>query len=99
MFNKTIVTRLERMLLICTIVFNTCAVAAPTPAEQVPVAVEQAARQHVLRWADTSGLVEPEIEVTLLRGSRPLAACAQAVSVEALDVRLPSRMRFGAAGG
>ncbi|MBV6319696.1 flagellar basal body P-ring formation chaperone FlgA [Duganella sp. HSC-15S17] len=62
----------------------------------MPLAVEAAARAHVQRWADSSGLVEPKFELNVVRGSRPLAACRQAVTVEALDTRLPSRMRFAA---
>jgi flagella basal body P-ring formation protein FlgA len=63
-------------------------------AEQVPDIVEAAARQHVQRWADSSGLVEPTFTLNVVRGSRPLAACSRGVTVEAADTRLPSRMRF-----
>jgi flagella basal body P-ring formation protein FlgA len=100
MFNKSIVTGLGGMLLVCTSIFNTCAAASPanTPvgAEQVPGLVEAAARAHVLRWADSSGLVEPKFELSVLRGSRPLAACGAGVTVVAVDTRLPNRMRFAA---
>jgi len=101
MFNKSIVTGLAGMLLLSTTIFNTFAASSPTNAEQVPVLVEAAARQHVLRWADSSGLIEPKFELNVLRGSRPLAACAQAVTVEAVDIRTPGRMKFAAlcAGG
>ncbi|WP_254442217.1 flagellar basal body P-ring formation chaperone FlgA [Duganella vulcania] len=84
------------MLLFCTSFSAASSAAGPTGAEQVPLAVEAAARVHVQRWADSSGLVEPKFELTVVRGSRPLAACSQAVTVEALDTRLPSRMRFAA---
>ena len=96
MFNKSIVTGLGGMLLVSTTIFNTSAAASPTNAEQVPVLVEAAARQHVLRWADSSGLIEPKFELNVVRGSRPLAACGQGVTVEALDTRVPSRMKFAA---
>ena len=96
MFNKTIVTALRVMLLLCISLSGAFCVAAPTTAEQVPLAVEAAARSHVQRWADSSGLVEPKFELNVVRGSRPLAACRQAVTVDAVDTRLPSRMRFAA---
>ncbi|WP_371874529.1 flagellar basal body P-ring formation chaperone FlgA [Duganella rivi] len=72
-------------------------------AEQVPGIVEAAARRHIERWAEAAGLSEPQLGVTVVPGSRPLAACGQAVTVTAADTRLPSRMRFiavcsGAAG-
>jgi flagella basal body P-ring formation protein FlgA len=67
-----------------------------TAAEQVPKLVDAAARRHVLRMADSSGLVEPKFELTVVPGSRPLSACGQAVTVDAVDTRLPSRMRFAA---
>ncbi|WP_254504345.1 flagellar basal body P-ring formation chaperone FlgA [Duganella vulcania] len=84
------------MLLFCTSFSAALSAPGPTGAEQVPLAVEAAARAHVQRWADSSGLVEPKFELTVVRGSRPLAACSHAVTVEALDTRLPSRMRFAA---
>lgn len=96
MFNKTIVTASGGILLICTTVFNICHASSPTAAEKVPLLVDAAARQHVLRWADSSGLVEPRFELTVLRGSRPLAACGQEVTVEAVDTRQAGRMRFAA---
>ncbi|NRR31996.1 flagellar basal body P-ring formation protein FlgA [Oxalobacteraceae bacterium] len=92
MFNKTIVTRLGAMLLI-SIKFSAQADTLP---EQVLQKVEQAARQHLLRQADSSGLVEPKYEVGVVRGSRPLAPCAGPVEVQAVDTRLPARMRFAA---
>ncbi|WP_229218108.1 flagellar basal body P-ring formation chaperone FlgA [Rugamonas apoptosis] len=58
--------------------------------------VQQAARSHVLAQAASAGLAEPQAEVTVLRGSRPLAACGRAVTVEAVDARMPARMRFAA---
>ena len=100
MFNKSIVTGLGGMLLISITIFYNLAAASPTNtptnAEQVPALVEAAARAHVLRWADSSGLIEPKFELNVLRGSRPLAACRQAVTVDAVDTRMPSRMRFAA---
>lgn len=91
MFNKSIVTVSARMLLCC-IPFS-CAAAA-TPAEQVPAVVADAARQHLARWAENAGLAEPQIGVTVVPGTRPLSACAGAVTAQGADTRLPSRMRF-----
>lgn len=96
MFNTSIVTGFIGMLLISTTILRADAASSPTNAEQVPVLVEAAARQYVLRWADSSGLIEPKFELNVLRGSRPLAACAQGVTVEALDTRTPGRMKFAA---
>lgn len=96
MFNKTIVTGLSRMLLTGSIIFNTSAHAVPVSADKVPLLVENAAREHVLRWADSRGLQEAEFDIEVVRGSRPLAACSKEVTVEAADSRQPSRMRFNA---
>jgi len=94
MFNKTIVTGLRVMLLFCTLNFTVSAMAAPVAAEQVLVIVEAAAKQHVQRWVDGSGLVEPTFTLNVLRGSRPLAACRESVTVDGVDTRQPNRMRF-----
>ncbi|WP_229262515.1 flagellar basal body P-ring formation chaperone FlgA [Duganella radicis] len=67
---------------------------APVAAEQVPGLVEAAARKHIERWADAAGLSEPQVAVTVVPGTRPLAACGQGVTVQGADTRLPSRMRF-----
>jgi flagella basal body P-ring formation protein FlgA len=94
MFNTSIVTGLGRKLLFCTLFSAAFSAMAATPAEQVPVVVEAAARKHVQRWADGAGLVEPTFAVNVVRGTRQLAPCGGAVTVEAADTRLPSRMRF-----
>ena len=96
MSNKTIVTGSRIMLLTGSIFFNTCVHAATVPADKVPLLVEAAARDYVLRWADSRGLLEPEFNIEVVRGSRPLAACSREVTVEAADSRQPSRMRFNA---
>jgi flagella basal body P-ring formation protein FlgA len=93
MFNKCIVTRAGGMLLVG--IVNLSANAA-TPAEQVPALVQAAARQHLERQAEGAGLVAPQIVVEVVRGSRPLASCALAPTVAAVDTRLASRMRFAA---
>jgi flagella basal body P-ring formation protein FlgA len=94
MFNKCIVTGLGGMLLFCTSFSPAFSAPVAIGAEQVPGIVEAAARQHVQRWADSSGLVEPTFGVSVVRGSRPLAPCGRAVTVEAADTRQPARMRF-----
>ncbi|MBA5688829.1 flagellar basal body P-ring formation protein FlgA [Duganella sp. LX47W] len=93
MRNKTIVTRFAPMLLNGILMV---AAAAPVGPEQMLLHVQQAARSHVLAQAASAGLAEPQAEVTVLRGSRPLAACGRAVTVEAVDARMPARMRFAA---
>ena len=104
MFNKCIVTGLSAMLLSCIQISGAGAAAAPvkqpaagpTAAEQVPALVEAGARAHLQRQAGASGWIEPVFDVTVVRGSRPLAACSQPVTVEAVDARSPARMRFAA---
>lgn len=96
MFNKTIVTGLGGMLLIGSIFFNSSACAAAVAADKIPLLVEAQAHEYVLRWADSRSLAEPEFDLTVVRGSRPLAACARDVTVEAADTRQPARMRFTA---
>jgi flagella basal body P-ring formation protein FlgA len=99
MLNKCIVTGLAGMLLFCIDISAASGASGPVAAEQVPTLVEAAAKQHVLRWTDNAGLVEPKFELTVVRGTRPLAACTQAVTVEAADTRTPARMRFVAICG
>ncbi|USX29244.1 flagellar basal body P-ring formation chaperone FlgA [Oxalobacteraceae bacterium OTU3CINTB1] len=41
-------------------------------------------------------MIEPQFALNVLRGSRPLAACGQGVTVEAVDTRSPGRMKFAA---
>jgi len=97
MFNRCIVTGLGGMLLFSipfSAVLSATQATPATPAEQVPAVVEAAARQHVQRWAAAAGLVEPTFAVSVVPGTRALAACGHAVTVEPADTRLPSRMRF-----
>lgn len=93
MRNKTIVTRFAPLLLIG---ISGWAHTAPVGPEQVLLQVEQTARSHVLAQAAGAGLSAPRAELTVVRGSRPLAACGRAVAVEAVDTRQPARMRFAA---
>jgi flagella basal body P-ring formation protein FlgA len=103
MYNKCIVTVSAGMLLFCIPFSSVFSAPVPVAADQVPGIVEAAARKHVERWAEAAGLSEPQLALTVVPGSRPLAACAQALTVQGADTRLPSRMRFvavcsGAAG-
>jgi flagella basal body P-ring formation protein FlgA len=65
-------------------------------AAQVASEVQKAAREELARKADSAGWTEPLFDVEVVRSSRPVAACARAVTVEAIDTRQPSRMRFAA---
>lgn len=94
MYNKCIVTVSAGVLLFCIPIFPVFSATAPVAAEQVPGIVEAAARKYLERWAEAAGLGEPQLGVAVLPGSRPLAACGQAVTVSGADTRLPSRMRF-----
>ena len=96
MVNKGIVTCLTAILLPCIGIFVSSAQAAATPAAQVLPQVEAAAHKYVQRAAAASGLLEPEFTLSAAPGTRPLAACAQPISVEAIDTRLLARMRFAA---
>ncbi|MFA9218213.1 MAG: flagellar basal body P-ring formation chaperone FlgA [Sphingomonadaceae bacterium] len=87
------------MLLLCIIFSAPCALAAPTSPEQVLAVVEAAARKQVARQAEVSGLSEPQLSISVAPGTRPLSACAQGISVEAVDTRLVARMRFAAVCG
>jgi flagella basal body P-ring formation protein FlgA len=74
--------------------------AAPTPARATD-AVAQAAREALAAEAERIGLVDPEVQVEVLpAGNAAVApeppACAQPWSVEALDARHATRMRFAA---
>lgn len=70
-------------------------IAVPAAA-QVTSEVQKAAREELARRADSAALVEPLFDVEVVRSSRPVAACAKAVTVEPIETRQPSRMRFAA---
>jgi flagella basal body P-ring formation protein FlgA len=94
MYNKCIVTVSAAVLLVCIPVSEVFSANSSVAAEQVPVMVEAAARQHLERWTVAASLSEPQFTLSVLPGNRPLAACAQAPTVQGADTRLPSRMRF-----
>ena len=67
---------------------------AATTAEQTVALVEQTARELLTRHAESASMVEPEFDVSAVRGSRVLPACPGKVAVEAADARSPTRMRL-----
>jgi flagella basal body P-ring formation protein FlgA len=54
-------------------------------------AVERVAREHLIRYADSIGWTDPQLELKLTAAN--LGGCA-ADPVETIDVRHPSRLRF-----
>src|SRR5471032_579525 len=92
MFNKRIVTALLALLLFGGSNFA----AAETPPAQVIQQVQDAATGQLQREAEANGWLAPKFDVNVVRGSRPLASCAGAVTVKPVDTRQPTRMRFDA---
>jgi flagella basal body P-ring formation protein FlgA len=64
------------------------------PVGNTPLIVEQAARAQLAEQAASAGLVEPQFDVAAVKSARPIPECAQNPSIEPLDARMPSRMRF-----
>jgi len=93
MFNKRIVTALLALLLFGG---GNFAAAAETPPAQVIQQVQDAATGQLQREAEANGWLAPKFDVNVVRGSRPLASCAGAVTVKLVDTRQPTRMRFDA---
>lgn len=69
-------------------------VAAAAAAEGVAVQVERAAREQLQQQAEREGWREPRFDVEMVATTRSPPACAQALDIEAVDTRLPQRMRF-----
>lgn len=67
--------------------------AAPEPGG-VAAQVQKAAREQLVRYAESAGLNDPAFDVEVARTGRPAAVCRQPVRVEAADTRNPARMRF-----
>ncbi|WP_295995843.1 flagellar basal body P-ring formation chaperone FlgA [Rugamonas sp.] len=78
-------------MLFGTIIFS--AGAETLPAQLVQL-VQDAATAQLQRDADAHGWLAPKFDVNVVHGSRPLAACAQAVTVQTTDARQPTRMRM-----
>ena len=90
MFTFSVATILALMYLIFATDSWAGPLAAPPP---VAVQIEQAARAQLEKQSSAAGLVEPQFELALVAARTP-PPCAQPVALEALDTRLPARMRF-----
>lgn len=90
MFNKPIVTRFALLLSIS--MPNLCM--AISTSEQTVAQVEQVAREHLRRQADSAGWRDPQFDVEAVRTSRVLPDCRSRVNVDAADVHQAARMRF-----
>jgi flagella basal body P-ring formation protein FlgA len=91
MANKLIVPGFRALLL--TGIIQSTAFCATFP-EQTLAKVQEAALTALQKQAETSGFIEPKFEAEVVRTSRPLPACPTLVSVETVDARSLSRMRF-----
>lgn len=69
---------------------------AQLPDGNITILLENAARQHLTQQAATAGLVEPRVEVTVVKTTRPLPNCDTPLAIQAVDTRQLSRMRFAA---
>jgi len=77
-----------------TIGIVTCLLCATTEAAQsISLKIEQEARRQIDKQLLSSGLSEPEVELSVV-SSRPAPPCNAPVEVEALDTRQYARMRF-----
>ena len=66
---------------------------AELPADNIFSRVEQLAREQ-LRSRQKGGLLEPQFQVTVVKSTRPVPACAAPVALETADSRSAQRMRF-----
>ncbi|WP_306396171.1 flagellar basal body P-ring formation chaperone FlgA [Telluria beijingensis] len=62
-------------------------------AQTLSVQIENAAREQLEKGADALGLGDPQFDLAV-SSSRPPPECKGEVSIEAVDVRQPARMRF-----
>lgn len=67
---------------------------AELPADNIFSRVEQLAREQLTQQAATAGLLEPQFQVTVVKSTRPMPACAAPVALETADSRSAQRMRF-----
>jgi flagella basal body P-ring formation protein FlgA len=67
---------------------------AELPADNIFSRVEQLAREQLAQQAASAGLLEPQFQVTVVKSTRPVPACALPVSLETADSRSAQRMRF-----
>ncbi|WP_317204950.1 flagellar basal body P-ring formation chaperone FlgA [Janthinobacterium sp.] len=61
--------------------------------------MEKAARAHLAQQAGAAQLREALFEVTVVPTARPLPPCGRGATIEAVDVRQATRMRFAAVCG
>ncbi|RZA35315.1 MAG: flagellar basal body P-ring formation protein FlgA [Lysobacteraceae bacterium] len=77
-----------------TIGIVTCLLCATVYAAQaISLAIEQAARGQIDKQVLSSGLSEPQVELTVV-SARPAPPCSAPVEIEAVDTRQFTRMRF-----
>jgi len=67
---------------------------AELPADNIFSRVEQLAREQLAQQADKAGLLEPQFQVTVVKSTRPMPACAARVEIEPAAGRSAQRMRF-----
>jgi flagella basal body P-ring formation protein FlgA len=96
MFNKLIVPGFSALLL--TGIIQSTAFSA-TFFEQTLLKVQEAATTTLSKQSESAAYIEPKFEVEVVKTSRPLPSCPAAVTVETVDARSPSRMRFVAVCG
>jgi len=74
--------------------FCPCLAATAVPQPEVSARVEAVAQRLLSEQAARKGLLEPEFKLNLVTSPQPLAPCQQPVSVEPVDTKYLSRMRF-----
>jgi len=84
------------MLVLALAAGNGIALAAAGSGDKLAAQVQEAARLQLRRQAESAGLREPLFDVSVVGNAKPVPACPQAVSIESVDTRMPSRMRFAA---
>jgi len=89
MFNKPIVPRFA--LLLSVGMPNLCM--AISSSDQIVAQVEQVAKEHLSRSAESAGWRDAKFEVAAVM-TRTVPSCKGKVAVEAADVRQPTRMRL-----
>lgn len=89
MFNKSIVLRFA--LLLSVGMPNLCM--AISTSDQIVAQVEQVAKEHLSRSAETAGWRDAKFDVAAVI-NRVIPPCKGKVAVEAADVRQPTRMRL-----
>jgi len=64
------------------------------PADKTLLLIQNAANEHLAHQASSAGLREPLFEISILKTTRPLPACARTPSIEPVDTRSLNRLRF-----